>query len=465
MKENNKLYLTQELELKHPNYFCSHSSKAKPSLFNKKNEELASNKCYLESMLTLIKNCQIDYINKTANNKSLFIIKKILLLLKDDLNLIYNKKYKKYENLKNKNDIQKKEIQNLIFPSSDETEEKIKKNTKNIDNSENSENGRNEINFPSEIKELKFLNFQMENEIKNTNFLIDQKNQIYTSIKSNIPLNNEDKEIYLNNNYINILKVSYILKNNLKEKRTTFIDTVNDVSEKETKIKFISDKIADLKFKIEKNENNNSQIIITELSKEYIKSEAITDESIMLNKSTTKRKEKKIRSNKLINKNMIFINPEKFKRKKIIYSKTLSPKIINNISNNIKNCLIKYNANNINNLNSNDDIKNNNEKYKEKTLHSFNSSIDSNSLSCTFNNKKIIEELELMENAKINNKLLYLSDDNSNTENSNNSSNRNNYIYNYHNNNLINQNENEKQNQDDNYIFTNMSDNDEERNI
>ena len=77
---------------------------------------------------------------------------------------------------------------------------------------------------------------------------------------------------------------------------------------------------------------------------------------------------------------MIFINPEKFKRKKIIYSKTLSPKIINNISNNIKNCLIKYNANNINNLNSNDDIKNNNEKYKEKSLHSFNSSIDSNSL-------------------------------------------------------------------------------------
>ena len=227
----------------------------------------------------------------------------------------------------------------------------------------------------------------MENEIKNTDFLIAQKSQLYTSIKSNIPLNNEDKEIYLNNNYLNILKVSYILKNNLKEKRTTFIDTVNDVSEKETKIKLISDKIADLKFKIEKNENNNSQIIITELSKEYIKSEAITDESIMLNKSTTKRKEKKIRSNKLINKNMIFINPEKFKSKKIIYSKTLSPKIINNISNNIKNCIIKYNANNINNLNSNDDIKNNNEKYKEKSLHSFNSSIDSNSLSCTFNNK------------------------------------------------------------------------------
>ena len=394
-------------------------------------------KCYLESMLTLIKNCQIDYINKTANNKSLFNIKKILLLLKDDLNLMYNKKYKKFENLKNKNDIQKKEIQNLIFPSSDETEEKINKNTENTENSENSENsenGKNLINFPSETKELKFLNFQMENEIKNTDFLIAQKTQLYTSIKSNIPLNNEDKEIYLNNNYINILKVSYILKNNLKEKRTTFIDTVNDVSEKETKIKLISDKIADLKFIIKKNENNNSQIIITELSKEYIKSEFITEESVNLKKSKTKGKEQKIRSNKLINKNMIFINPEKFKRKKIIYSKALSPKIINNISNNIKNCLIKYNANNINNLNSNDDKKNNNEKYKEKSLHSFNSSIDSNSLSCTFNNKKIIEELEIMENTKINNNnLLYISDDNSNTENSNNSSNSNNYIYNYFN--------------------------------
>ena len=99
----------------------------------------------------------------------------------------------------------------------------------------------------------------------------------------------------------------------------------------------------------------------------------------------------------------------------------------------------KYSLDNINYLNSNDDI--NNKEHEENRLHSFNSSLDSNSLSRTINNKLMIEELELIEDIKIKSKL-YLSDDNTNTENSINNS----------------INENEKQNQEDIYIFTNMSD-------
>jgi len=324
-----------------------------------------------------------------------------------------NEKNKKYENLKIKNGVERKEIQNIIFTSSE-----------NMD--------KNEKNYSLETHQLKLLNFQMENEIKNTDFLITQKKQI-NSIKSNTTLKNENNEIYLNNNYINFLKVLYILKIYLKEKQIKFIDSVNEVSEKQRKIKSISYKISDLKYIIENNNNENINTV-TDKSKNSKKSIIIIDDSIIINKNNIKEKEKIITSNKLINKNIF---PEKSKAN---YYKALSPKIIINITNNINNCLNnKYNLNNVNCLNSNDDV--NNKEYEENSLHSFNSSHDSNSLSRTINNKLMIEELELIEDIKIKNKL-YLSDDNTNTENSINNS----------------INENEKQNQEDIYIFTNMSD-------
>ena len=326
--------------------------------------------------------------------------------------------------------MQKKEIQNLIFPDTKKTEKKAKNNME-------------KNKYKTDINQLQIVNFQMENEIKNTDSRITQKNLIIFSIKFNE--NNQIEKIHLNNNYINIAKVSYILHNMAKEKRITFINTVNEKYDKEMKIKLLLNKISDLKFKLSINGNYNIPSIITEVSKEYIKSSILTDDSIILNKKTINEKTKKNRSNNIVNKNILNINPEKFKRKKYLYYEALSPKIINNITNNMKNYL--NNKFNVNNAHSNEDKNTNN------SLYSFNSSFDSNNLSCTLNNKMMIQELEelsLMENKK-SNKLLYQSNDNSNTKNTNNSSNKNNNIYYNHNSNPIN--ENDKQNQDDNYIF------------
>ena len=326
--------------------------------------------------------------------------------------------------------MQKKEIQNLIFPDTKKTEKKAKNNME-------------KNKYKTDINQLQIVNFQMENEIKITDSLIMHKNLIIFSIKFNE--NNQIEKIHLNNNYINIAKVSYILHNMAKEKRITFINTVNEKYDKEMKIKLLLNKISDLKFKLSINGNYNIPSIITEVSKEYIKSSILTDDSIILNKKTINEKTKKNRSNNIVNKNILNINPEKFKRKKYLYYEALSPKIINNITNNMKNYL--NNKFNVNNAHSNEDKNTNN------SLYSFNSSFDSNNLSCTLNNKMMIQELEelsLMENKK-SNKLLYQSNDNSNTKNTNNSSNKNNNIYYNHNSNPIN--ENDKQNQDDNYIF------------
>ena len=434
MKKNYNLNLSEELRTNYKNHFIAHSSKTKPSLINKKQYEFISQKSSLEALLNLIKYCQLKCVNQTIKNKPTFNVKKNLLSLKNDLNLKLYKKNKKYEYLKNQNDIKKKEIQNLIFQ---DTQTTVKKEKNSIENKNN---------YISDINQLKLLNFQLENEINNTDSLITQKNLIIFTIK--FSEDNQKEIIYLNNNYINIAKVTYLLHNNIIEKRATFIDTVKEKYDKEMKIKLLLNKISDLKFKINKNENYNTQSIITEVSKEYIKSSKLTDDSIIPNKNEEIIKKNKSRRNKLVNKNILYINPVKFKRKKYIYYETLSPKIVNNLINNIKNYL--NNKYNVNNFHSNED-KTNNKKYVNNNLHTFNSSLDSNSLSCTFNNQLMIQELEdlgLFQNGKINNKLLYQSDENSNTNSSNNRSNKNNNCHNSYS-----TNENEKQNQDDNYIF------------
>ena len=100
MKNNYNHNLSQELKTNYRNHFFAHSSKTKPFLINKKKDELISNKFSLETLLNLIKNCQLNCVNKTINNSSIFNIKNILLSLKNDLELKLNKKNKKYEILK-----------------------------------------------------------------------------------------------------------------------------------------------------------------------------------------------------------------------------------------------------------------------------------------------------------------------------------------------------------------------------
>lgn len=433
------LNLSHELKYFHQDHYISLSSRLKLSSINKKNEEMSSHKASLNTLLSLIKNCQLDYINKTNKNNNSIKTKQILSLLKDNLTSILNKKNKTYTNLKNKNELKKKKIQNLIFPTEEaEKPENIKEENIKL--------------YSSEINQLKTLNFQIENEIKNTDFLISQKNQIKSNNLSEI----KKTEIFCNNNYTNISKISDILREHINKKRSIFIEWAGKKNSSEMKIKSMTNLISDLKFKIKENNKNclytDIDNIIHEVSKENSKSIIFEDDGINNEKNLFNNKHEKMRSNIILNNNYS-LNPEKFKRKNFTYSKALAPNIVNNINNNIKNNLNKnLNVNdNINNdINKNNEVERINKIIDDLSIQSFNSSLDSNSLSRTTHNRIMVQELGLLENDKCNNSLLNLSNDNSNTENSNNSNSNN------LNNNEIN--EDEKQNQD-NFIFTNMFDN------
>lgn len=444
------IYHINKQVLNHRERILSFNCNLEPSAFNESDDILSSRKSSLETLLALIKNCQLDYISNKSSKKSyLSNTKQILSFLKDNLKSNLNEKNKAYDFLKNKNELKKKELQEKIFSESVNM----------------TDMGSDVAKINSEKDQLKLLNFQIENEIKNADFLISQK--------SNLAHNKENKEVFCN--YINedILKVSNVLNENLNDNQNKLIDIEKEKIDKKNEKKFLAEQISHLKEKIkelkEKEKINKAAIStkrIDNSTKETENLSTINEKNIEEKSNNSERiiidnKWKKILIEKKI------LKGEKFQRKNHVNSKTINQKMINNINNEIKNYL-----NNITSINNKHILKkdvnininkNNDKKTKrlvEYSLHSFNSSIDSNSLSCRHNNLMLIQEIELMEKK---NKIIYppfnLSDDGSNTDNSNNSSNRSGSKHKYNENNSV-LNEKEKIGDEEEYIFTIMSGND-----
>ena len=218
----------------------------------------------------------------------------------------------------------------------------------------------------------------------------------------------------------------------------------------------------------EKNQKIITEDIINECeeSKDYTKNTENSNYKDHLKQRSKSSKDNKnnllkFMSNEKINKNIFFVNKEKNIRKKLIFSETVSPKIIYNIYSN-KNNLI----NNVNNNVNNKVIEN--DEGDENILKSFNSSRDLET--STFHNNEIIEDnnnqkdqndqnIQNEINIKTNednedNKNICInniSNENSNTENSNNKSNK---KENNQNSFGLELNEKGKQNEDAEYIFT-----------
>ena len=395
MSQRNKIIHFDKCEQNYHKKFLSYDYKLDSSLFIKPDHSLHSQKSSLETLLDFVKKCQMKYItNKSINNT-----KEILIYLKNHLHSNLNKKNKIYDSLKNKNEMKKTEIQEKMIYGSESTEESVK-----------------EIgSIYSEINQLKILNFQIENEIKNTDFLITHK--------SNKTYNKENNEIICNHNSESIIKNSNIFNNILNYNKNKLVDinketleTKNEIQSITNQISNLKNKIKELKFKcnIYNTENivNKSSIIIDDCKSN-------NSGRIIIDKKWKK---------KLIEKNII--KEEVFKQQHYRNCKTINKKNINNINNGINYCL------NTNNFVKNKTVYNYsaknfnlNEKLKkmafEYSLHSFNSSVDSNSLSCRYNNKMIIKNIEFMEKLnKINIPQFILSDDGINTNNSNESSNQ-----------------------------------------
>ena len=201
-----------------------------------KNELIISHKNSLEEILLYVKNCQLDYLSNKESVKekgNITNAKQILLLFKEKLHYMLNKKNKLHEQLKSENENKKKNIQKILFIDEEKKSEENYKNKK--------------VNA-SEINQLKMLNFEIENKIRSNDFLIAQKNKI---IRADPLYFKEKNEIYLNSDNNN--KVSDILNNDIDSIKKKLMVSKKLKEEKENKIKLISNQIDDLKDIFEEN--------------------------------------------------------------------------------------------------------------------------------------------------------------------------------------------------------------------
>ena len=261
---------------------------------------LFNHKCSLEVLLDMIKNFQKDYISKVneANKNKINISKKIITLFRENLALMETEKIKKFNYIKEKNENNKKQIQKILFLSE----------TKNIEMNNNVQfkDDSNSFSYIQKKNELNLINFQIENEINKTDFVVEQKNQIYLCAQT-IPIYlDKNREIFCNINYENIEKISNILNSITKNVREKFISTVKEKTKTDLEInaiKFELESIKDnLSFDELKGEKNyiDSDDIIYEESKENNKT-IITNKSkrnsrVSLNKTNIHQKPSKIPS-------------------------------------------------------------------------------------------------------------------------------------------------------------------------
>ena len=223
---------------------------------------LFERKFSLDVLLKTIKSFQFNFFSKLDETNKLFSLKQMLIALKDNLSLMNVEKMKKFESLKNINENTKNEIQETLF------EENHNKNKENSNES-----------YIKQKNELQFINFQIENDIQKTNFLIDQKYQINLYLKSIPFFFDNSKEIFCNNNYENLENISDILQNITRSVRDKFISVVKEKMETELEINSVNYKINSIK-------DNKSNVDQLNSQKKYIDTEEIIYEETKENNKT-----------------------------------------------------------------------------------------------------------------------------------------------------------------------------------
>ena len=365
---------------------------------DKKNKFLFNYKSSLEVLLNNIKYFQLDYLSEQSK-KNKKITKKNLSLLKNDLNMLLLEKNKQYNYFKEKNEISKNNLQLILFPSSEENKE--------LNNNTNLEN--NIITSVIEKEQLQLLNFQMQNEINKTNFLIEQKKQINSYIES-IPFFIDDtNEIVNNNNYENNQLITGFFNQIIRRVRNQFIEVVKNKFSKELEINSISYQINNTKKKIENckligfKKYIETEKIIQEESKEYnnsfntsqSKRNSISsiDKDIIKtinNKPSTDIKTKNKKKERIIN--------DQLQRRNIFYTKKINNNIFN-IKNNNVNKYLNMNINVNINLNNNNSIYNNyNSSLDSGNFNRLNENIEQYEMDLNDNTKIIITPITTIDN-------------------------------------------------------------------
>ena len=373
MKKKINNSFNQKLPLTYRGPYLSPPLNIKISSNDIKEPILINRKTSLETLLNILKKFQISYFS----NSNKLSQKQILLSLKDNLNLMLKEKNKTLSYMKTQKEIKKKKMQKILYPSLNETKQKqydlISDNTK-------------VSSFLNEKNQLEILNFQIQNEIEKTEFLIGQKKEIISYIKS-IPFYfEENKEIFCNNNYENYKNISLFFMDIIRNIRNKFINIVKEKMKKDIKIKSISDQINYIKENIDEYDENgykkyiDTDEIIQEESKEYSKSNNQSKRnsiSSMHNKNLLKRFSNASSFGSL----SLYKKKDKLNNKNIIYINEINDARINNYLN--MNINVNINLNN---------------KYLPQ--QSFNSSLDSDDIDES-EQKNSEYEMDLNENNKI----------------------------------------------------------------
>ena len=369
---------------------------------NKEKEQiLFTRKSSIEVLFNLIKSFQNDYFSKRKEINKIKYSKKMITSLMNDLSLMKTEKEKQFDYLKIKNENNKKRIQDILFSENQ---------TKKVNNIEI--NDILHFSYVNKKKELKLINFQIENEIQKTKFIIEQKNQMYLYLKAIPFILDTNQEKFCNINYENLENISGILKDYRTSIKNKFISIVKDKIQIESEINALKEKI--------KNTNLNSN------NKKYVETEEIIYEETKENNKTLITNQSKRNSyaslNKLNNNKKVLNNSSKNVIKKHL---SIDALMKDSIYRNIFPLYQKNQINNFLNMNINVNINvNNGVFYKNK--NNLSSSLDEGN---DYNSEDFEEQYEIdLDDNGINDSPIQTKENiNENEFNKNNKRNSNNY--------------------------------------
>ena len=211
------------------NYLLTEENKLKDDFLDSKIKSLISHKSSIETLLNLIKRFQFDCISGNSMVNDNKKTKAILLELKEKLSNNLKKKTKIFK-------INKRELEE-------------KKEELNREILSNTEKENNKINYIKEVEQLRFINFNIENQIKSVDFKIKEKS-IINENKSEYSGFLPNQKIYCDQHKKIKSEALEIMKEDKQELKQQLIDLTIKNTQNEEEINNIELKISNLKKKI-----------------------------------------------------------------------------------------------------------------------------------------------------------------------------------------------------------------------
>jgi hypothetical protein len=214
MDFSNNYNYSARFNFRRKNVFFPENIKIKSNCLNQEKDALLSRKLSIENLLDIVKKFQINLISNNPHNLNIINTKLILSLFKDSLSNDLNNKQKVLDELNKQNDKKKRNIRHMIKT--------------------NNEKSKNDINYKKETEQLKYFNFNIENEINKIDFMIKEKK----ALKKIKYIDELDQQIIYcepnNKNEMDTLKIMNEEKNELNQK---FINLNNEKKKMDAEIK------------------------------------------------------------------------------------------------------------------------------------------------------------------------------------------------------------------------------------